>query len=101
MMNLEDAKSIALQLIRKSYDLSSIGDTIEIVDAKTRELPKGWVFFYNSARFLRTGDFDSMLMGNKPVFVHRETGEALRMEGTLEEAVHALLSKWDSLAPKN
>jgi len=95
MLNLEDAKSLALQLIQKSYDLSRLDDTIEIVDAKTREFPNGWVFFYNSARFLRTGDFESMLMGNKPVFVHRETGKAqhLRMNGTLEEAVRAVDTK--------
>jgi hypothetical protein len=94
MLNLEDARARAMELILKYYDLSSLGDTVEIVDSKTRQFTKGWVFFYNSALFHRTGDFKHMLMGNKPIFVNRKTGEAKHVHPT--GSIDDLLRKLES-----
>lgn len=91
MLTLEEAKGRALEFIGKDFDLSEIGDRIAIVDGKTAEVPRGWVFFYNSARFLETQDFSSMLMSNRPVFVDRATGdlEYVREPGSPEELIKA------------
>ena len=75
MLTLEEAKGRALEFIGKDFDLSETGDRIAILDGKTTEVPRGWIFFYNSARFLETKDFASMLMSNRPVFVDRATGD--------------------------
>ena len=40
-----------------------------IVDDQTMTERYGWVFFYESPRYLETGDVDQRLLGNAPVFV--------------------------------
>jgi hypothetical protein len=40
----------------------------------TRELPFGWVFFYQSRRHLETGDISHALAGSAPYIVNRVTG---------------------------
>lgn len=92
MLTPTTARTRALEFVSRDFDLSALDDCIEVVDAKTVEIPQGWVFVYNSAKFLKTGEFGSMLMGNKPVFVNRSTGEVsyLRVSGSIEEAVAAL-----------
>ena len=48
-----------------------------IVEDSTIERPWGWVFFYESRRFLDTGDSSARFAGNAPIIVERETGELL------------------------
>ena len=57
------------------------GDEPAIADNHTREEVFGWVFFYNSKRFLETGEFLRRLAGNGPVIVDGLTGE-VSMLGT-------------------
>jgi Immunity protein 35 len=40
--------------------------------ASTKEIEQGWLFFYNTADFLRTRDFSHALAGNGPILVTRE-----------------------------
>lgn len=47
-----------------------------IVDGATLEFDVGWVFFYQSSRFLETGDVRDSLVGNAPLFVSRQDGQA-------------------------
>ena len=42
-----------------------------LLDAKTEEFAEGWVFWYQSARFLQTKDVGDSLVGNAPIFVPR------------------------------
>jgi hypothetical protein len=42
-----------------------------LLDSKTEEFPEGWVFWYQSARFLETRDVGDSLVGNAPIFVSR------------------------------
>lgn len=52
-------------------------DTLVDVDAvvcETQERPWGWMFFYQSQRFLDSGDFLAALAGNVPVYVTRADG---------------------------
>jgi len=50
------------------------GDEWIIVEAETIERDFGWVFFYNSKRFIETGDFIYRLAGNGPVIFNKHTG---------------------------
>jgi Immunity protein 35 len=52
-----------------------------LVDSQTMEYGWGWVFFYQSKKFLETGDDDFMLWGNAPFIVNKTTGE-VRVTGT-------------------
>lgn len=44
---------------------------LEIVESKTEEFPVGWVYYYQSALFLRTQELEHSLIGNAPLFVPR------------------------------
>lgn len=54
--------------------MSPSDDVFTIVDADTIEKPFGWVFFYNSKRYLETGKFSYRLAGNGPVIVNKRDG---------------------------
>ena len=49
---------------------------VAIIDGQTIEKPYGWVFFYQSERYLETGHPDDFLYGNAPILVERYTGRA-------------------------
>lgn len=48
----------------------------ECVITAVDEYPIGWVFFWNSRRYLATGDFRDSLLGNAPILVDRSDGSA-------------------------
>jgi len=69
MKTLEEAKAVALeQLARLKCDLS-----LAINERATREFDVGWVFYYQSERYIETGDMQYALAGNAPIFVPRES----------------------------
>lgn len=43
----------------------------QIVDDATIARPYGWIFFYQSKRFLETGEFGDQIAGNGPILVDR------------------------------
>ena len=45
-----------------------------VVDSATIERPFSWVFFYNTKRYLETGDYRYQLAGNGPVMVNKHDG---------------------------
>ena len=45
-----------------------------LVVTETREIPEGWVFFYNSRRYLESGDIRDSVAGNAPLIVDRDDG---------------------------
>lgn len=53
---------------------AAAGDTFQILPSETRELEHGWLFFFNSADYVRTHDPMFALAGNGPVLVRR-TGQ--------------------------
>ena len=53
-----------------------------LIDEYTQEESFGWVFFYQSKKYLETGDFRHALAGNAPLIITR-TGE-LHVTGTAE-----------------
>jgi hypothetical protein len=52
-----------------------------IQDERTRDEDFGWVFFYQSADYLRSGEFSDQLAGNAAIVVLRDSG-ALHATGT-------------------
>lgn len=47
-----------------------------LIDSATEEFPAGWVYYYQSALFLRTNDVRDILLGNAPLFVPRNGAES-------------------------
>jgi hypothetical protein len=68
-------RSEALELVSKQLDGKS-SDNVQyvVVGESTIEKPFGWIFFYQSKKFLETGIFKHRLAGNGPVFVNKMTG---------------------------
>jgi hypothetical protein len=69
LINFDTAKSLA----RRRIDEISmeIGVEVELMVDRTQEIEQGWVFFYNSAEFLRTKDPSWKLAGNGPLLITR------------------------------
>ena len=47
--------------------------SVELKLVKTQEEPFGWVFFYESEKYVETGNLSSMLAGNSPFLVDRKS----------------------------
>jgi hypothetical protein len=68
-------KTEALEIVSKRlHQMSTSVDPFIVVKASTIERPFGWVFFYNSKRFLDTGESRYRLAGNGPVIVNKQNG---------------------------
>jgi hypothetical protein len=63
----------ALRLAQAKIDeLASVeGEQFALLAEEVRELEQGWVFFYNTADYLRTGDSMQALAGNGPILILR------------------------------
>jgi hypothetical protein len=68
-------KTEALNIVSKELQQTSpLDDPFVVVEEDTIERPFGWVFFYNSKRFLETGVFSYRLAGNGPVIISKHDG---------------------------
>lgn len=67
-MNLDQAREIF------ENSVLALNSDCVIVEGATREYSRCFVFFYQSKKFIETGDVRAMLGGNGPVFVNREDG---------------------------
>jgi hypothetical protein len=72
VLTLEEARERALAALNAAYDQEN--DTLVIGDDYTISRPYGWVFFYQSRRFLENGDPSDALAGNGPVVVLSRDG---------------------------
>lgn len=77
MITQEKAEAIAMSHLIQMEQTGSV----ELKIAQVREESFGWVFFYQSKDYLEKGSLSSMLAGNAPFAVLRESGE-LRTFGT-------------------
>ena len=48
-----------------------------ILSNKTEEYEFGWVFYYNSAKYIESGDINHALGGNAPLIVNMKNGELI------------------------
>ena len=55
------------------------GTKLAIIDDETREEPWCWVFLYNSAAYVETGDFRYALAGDGPIVVEKDTDKVHRL----------------------
>jgi hypothetical protein len=68
-------KQEALEMVSKRLQqMSTSADPFVVVEKSTIEKPFGWVFFYNSKRFVETGESRYRLAGNGPVIVNKHNG---------------------------
>lgn len=74
-------KDQAREAVREHLDAMNSAVDLVIQDEHTRDEDFGWVFFYQSADYLRSGAFSDQLAGNAPIVVLRETG-ALHVTAT-------------------
>jgi len=69
-------KAEALEIVsRKLQEMNPTDDLFVVVDEHTIEKSFGWVFFYNSKKFVETGIFEDRLAGNGPVIVNKFSGD--------------------------
>jgi len=65
----------------------------DIDESKTIEKEFGWVFFYNSARYLRSKEIIYQLAGNGPIFFNKMTG-AITVSGA-SKPIDVLIEEYE------
>jgi hypothetical protein len=73
-LSMADALKLVLQRLQA---MTAPGTPFAIVESHTIEKPFGWIFFYQSKKFLETGLSQDKLAGNGPIIVNK-------YEGTIE-----------------
>ena len=91
-INLERATQIARRAIHE------IDPTTNWVlrDDVTEEHDFGWVFFYTTAEFAKTGDRQFLKPGNGPLVVDRDTGEPTFLSSSMppDRAISVFEARW-------
>ena len=72
MRTAEQAREVAVAQLAASEFIEYMPVLIE---SKTEEFAAGWVYYYQSARYLRTRDPHDGLVGNAPLFVPRNAAQ--------------------------
>lgn len=92
-MTEKEAREIALRYLKPMERWS--GCELVILDSETVEKSFGWIFFYQSGRYLESGNFSDTLAGNAPIIVARAdgrvhvTGTAFPLEYYLDQLARA------------
>lgn len=92
VLNETEARRVILEKI--SIDGNSV--ELAIIDDETLEKEWGWVFFYQSKKYMETGDLRDMLAGNAPYIVNKYTGEVVET-GTAYDINHYIHEYEESL----
>lgn len=85
----------ALRVVKVYVDASTDGGGVVLED-KTIDKPYGWIFFYQSRKFVESGDPLEGYAGNAPLIFnrvfgeYRVTGTAHPIERYIEEYEHGL-----------
>ena len=82
-MNKSEAIALVEDELENSKDKSNPIDCI-ILNDQTIEKEWGWVFFYQSEKYIESKDFRDMLAGNAPIIVDKSSGK-LSYTGTARE----------------
>ena len=78
-MNIEDALEMAKARINQLRGLKEGDDDTVFFDERTIVKEYGWIFFYNSRRFLASGSIFDMIIGSGPVLVNKLNGDVFVM----------------------
>jgi len=95
IMEIAEAVEIVEKyLYRQALEINNFGSglpgyvnpnvKLQILAENTEEYDFGWVFFYDSAKFIETGDSREALVGNAPLIINKESGE-LVVTGTAHD----------------
>lgn len=74
MITLEEARSLVEAAINAGQGKEEVA---VVLDEETLTRSWGWVFFFQSRRFVETGDLSSALVGNAPLIVEQRSGRLL------------------------
>lgn len=69
-LNRDSASTLARERIDRLAQ--AVGEEFEILWDATREIEQGWVFFFNTADYVRTRNPTAALAGNGPLLITRE-----------------------------
>ncbi|MDP2226815.1 MAG: YrhB domain-containing protein [Moraxellaceae bacterium] len=64
----------AIKLAKAHIDVlaSATGDSFELLLDRSQVVEQGWIFFFNTSDFVRTGSASDSLAGNGPLLVFRD-----------------------------
>ena len=77
MLTEDEAKQLIYSRINAEDPHEVTKVELAIIDDETIETEYGWVFFYQTRDYLKTGDFADTLVGNAPYIVNKYTGEVI------------------------
>ena len=77
MLTKDEAKQIVDARINEEDPYAVKKVALAIIDDETIEKEYGWVFFYETKEYLKTGDLLDTLVGNAPYIVNKYTGEVI------------------------
>lgn len=85
---------IQLDEARRRVQAALASDDEPVAITHEHEVVEGWLFCFQSLRYLQSGEISDALAGNGPIFVDRHTGEqhALGTAYAPEEAVRRHLA---------
>lgn len=86
------------RVVVDAYVQAVTDGTGAIVDEATLDKPYGWVFFYQSQRFIETRDPHEAFGGNAPLIFNRVKGE-YRVTGTAHP-VERYLNEYEAELPE-
>ena len=74
-MDVSEARALAEELLDQRVRMG-LDEEIVIIDGSTQRRGSTVVFFYNTARYLETGEISYALAGNGPIFIDLSSGES-------------------------
>lgn len=77
MLTKDEAKQRVYARINAEDPQAVTKVELAIIDDETIEKEYGWVLFYQTKDYLKTGDFADTLVGNAPYIVNKYTGEVI------------------------
>jgi len=70
-----DDGMIQLEEARRRVEAALASDDEPVAITHEHEVVEGWLFCFQSLRYLQSGEISDALAGNGPIFVDRHTGE--------------------------
>ena len=77
MLTRKEAKELVYARINAESPYTAKKVELAIIDDETIEKAYGWIFFYQTRDYLKTGDMLDTLVGNAPYIVNKYTGEII------------------------
>jgi hypothetical protein len=72
MISKKSALELAIRRINSSYYVQ--GDCLVVIDEATIEKEYGWIFFYDSKKYIETNDKRYLIAGNAPILIEKSDG---------------------------